>query len=204
MIKRIFFLIMFFCIFSLNAFANKYDYSSSFVNVNIIPELTSITPKTKSLNLLLEISIKPHWHLYWKNPGDVGNPTILNLKDTPYTNFIAPLFSAPKKVVYDDIITSYIHENTFYILQPISLNNLKNIKELPLDINLSYDVCFDECYNENIKSNITIPVTSIENKKPLYIETYSLAETLFPETIDYSSTFSQNNLLINLSSPILK
>ena len=63
MIKRIFFLIMFFCIFSLNAFANKYDYSSSFVNVNIIPELTSITPKTKSLNLLLEISIKPHWHL---------------------------------------------------------------------------------------------------------------------------------------------
>ena len=204
MIKRIFFLIMFFCIFSLNAFANKYDYSSSFVNVNIIPELTSITPKTKSLNLLLEISIKPHWHLYWKNPGDVGNPTTLNLKDTPYTNFVAPLFSTPKKVVYDDIITSYIHENTFYILQPITLDNLKNIKELPLDINLSYDVCFDECYNENIKSNITIPITSIENKNPLYIETYSLAETLFPETIDYSSTFSQNNLLINLSSPILK
>lgn len=204
MIKRFFFLIMFFCIFSLNAFANKYNYSTPFVNVNIIPELTTISPKTKSLNLLLKITIKPKWHLYWENPGDVGNPTILNLKDTPYTNLSSPLFSAPKKVIYEDIITSYIYENTFYIQQPILLNNLKNIKQLPLDIDLSYDVCFNECYNETIKSNTTIPISSNEQTNTLYINTYSQAEALFPEKIDYSSSIDQNNLLINLLSPVLK
>ena len=204
MIKRICIFILYFCILSINAFALHYNQPSSHVDIEVIPQYKQITPSTKKLDLLLKLKIKPNWHIYWKNPGDIGNPTTLNIKDTPYYEIDDHLTSTPKKIVFEDIITSYVHENTFYILQTLNLKNIKDIKQLPIEFNLSYDACYDECINENIGKSIKIPLGNQESKNPSFIETYSNAETTFPQAINHSAKKLDNQLIINLPASILK
>ena len=52
------------------------------VEAELVAERTAAEPG-KTLTVALRLKIIPHWHTYWRNPGDSGEPTALEWKLPP-------------------------------------------------------------------------------------------------------------------------
>lgn len=53
--------------------------AAELVRTKLVADRTAIAPgDTFRLGVLYEM--KPHWHIYWKNPGDAGKPTEIKLQ----------------------------------------------------------------------------------------------------------------------------
>lgn len=49
------------------------------VEADLVAEQSAATPG-QTLTVALRLKIIPHWHTYWRNPGDSGEPTVLDWK----------------------------------------------------------------------------------------------------------------------------
>jgi thiol:disulfide interchange protein DsbD len=52
------------------------------VEAELVAASTTATPG-RTLNAALRLKMIPHWHTYWRNPGDSGEPTALEWKLPP-------------------------------------------------------------------------------------------------------------------------
>ena len=200
MFKRFLFMFLFFQTFITNVYALDYKNNTDYITVQAIPEYQTITPKTKELNILYKITIKPSWHMYWNNPGDVGEPTNIiptssSIKITNQTS------SSPQKIVFEDIITSYIHQNTFYIKQKLSIDTQKTSS---IDLLLTYNVCHDECIKESLPINIDLKIEQTEIPNTLYEEELFIAHKTFPNTINTTYTINDNTITLSSDNNTLK
>lgn len=203
MLKKIFFLSLLFSIFALKSFAQSQKQQTPYIDVELFSELNSLSSSSKELNLLLKITPKPNWHLYYQNHGDVGSPTeILTSMDTPNFSLKTPLYSTPKKEIFEDIITSYLYHDTFYILYPLKLQNLENKTSLQLNFDLSYNACNEECIHDILPIKLELPISYQEIQNDDFIFNLSDAELTFPTPIGATYQINNNNLELNLKSSL--
>lgn len=203
MLKKIFLLSLFFIFFSCNSFAKNQKFENSYISLELIPEYSTLQPASKELNLLLKITPKQDWHLYYQNQGDVGEPTLLTpSNDTPYFTPSTPIYSTPKKEVYEDIITSHIYNQTFYILYPIFIKDIHSLNTLKLDFDLSYSACNEECIADLIPLSIKLPISNSQKINERFINELSLAERTFPTPQNITYKTSPNTLTITLEKPL--
>ena len=111
----------------------------------------------KPIWLGLKIEHQPHWHTYWKNPGDSGLPTTL-------------AWTLPAGVTAGDIqwptpvrlpigpLLNYGYEGT--LLLPVALNVPAAVDAETLDIRLHAEwlVCNDVCIPESGDFALALPV----------------------------------------------
>lgn len=78
-------------------------------------------PAGGSFSVLVKISMRPHWHVYWKNPGEAGLPLSVEWRDVPAgVAFGEPRWSAPKFYELSGI-GSYVYEDVAYVEIPVAL-----------------------------------------------------------------------------------
>lgn len=190
-----------FIIFSYsNSYSLTFDNKTNYISIKAIPEYQTITPHTKELNILYKIDIIPSWHMYFNNPGDVGDPT----KITPKTEDIKiknQISSSPQKLIFEDIITSYIHKNTFYIKQAITFE--KDATSF-LDFDLTYNVCNHECIKEELPISIEIPIQKELLANDTYQKYLKKSSTTFPTPIKTTSTTNENIFSLNFDKNIFE
>ena len=99
--------------------------------------------------LAVLFSHRPHWHTYWKNPGDAGTPLkveftsngqMLNLTELEWPTPLRFLQPGPL------LAYGYNQENAlFFLLTP---ENIRNLEQTNLEIRASYLACADICVPE--------------------------------------------------------
>ena len=67
------------------------------VEAELVSERTAAEPGS-TLTLALRLKIIPHWHTYWRNPGDSGEPTSLEWKLPPGYSAGPIQWPAPKRL----------------------------------------------------------------------------------------------------------
>ena len=60
-----------------SAFAQQSVVKTDNVRAELVSEVSEVKPG-EPFWVALRQTIKPHWHTYWKNPGDSGLPTEIN------------------------------------------------------------------------------------------------------------------------------
>jgi thiol:disulfide interchange protein DsbD len=194
-----FILAVLFLIFSYStSYSLSFDAKTNYISVEAIPEYQTITPSTKELNILYKIDILPSWHMYWSNPGDVGDPTKITTSNKEI-KIKDEIFSTPTKIVFEDIITSYIHKNTFYIKQLIDFNDKPTSI---LDFNLTYNICNDECIKEELPITIELPNLNTATPNNKYLKQLSKAQTSFPTPITTTANINENIISLDFNNNI--
>ena len=96
----------------------------------------------------LRIQHQPHWHTYWKNPGDAGLPTSLQWKLPPGVSAGDIQWPAPKKLPIGPLL-DYGYEGD--LLLPVALTVPAGFNADKLDVSLHADwlVCKDVCIPES-------------------------------------------------------
>ncbi|MES2483864.1 MAG: thioredoxin family protein [Pseudomonadota bacterium] len=115
----------------------------------------------KPVWLGLRITHQPHWHTYWKNPGDSGLPTVLawSLPNGIAAGEIA--WPTPQKLPAGNL-ANYGYEGT--VLLPVPLTISPDFKpgllgaQLQVGLKATWLVCRTECIPEDGEFTLKLPV----------------------------------------------
>ena len=198
MFYKIFLMVFLWC---LNCYALSKD--SNLTDVLVIPQYSEVRSDVKKIGVLTKIRIKDGWHLYWDNPGDVGEPTKIEFIEKDEYFIVSVKKTQPKKSVFEDIITSYVYEGDVYFYDEIYLNK-SNIKDDVIDVDLivAYNVCKDDCLAEKINKNVRIKVGQKNIINDDFSLEYEKAKETFGKEKIANFKIEQNNLYIEFEQSI--
>jgi thiol:disulfide interchange protein/DsbC/DsbD-like thiol-disulfide interchange protein len=113
----------------------------------------------KPLMLGLKIEHAPHWHTYWKNPGDSGLPTTLQWTLPPGVAAGEIEWPTPARLPIGPLM-NFGYEGT--LLLPVAVTVPAGFKGDTLDVKLRADwlVCKDVCIPEGGGFAISVPAAA--------------------------------------------
>ena len=129
------------------------------VQADLIAETRSVAPG-QTIHVALRQKIEAHWHTYWRNSGDSGEPT--DIKWALPTGWTAGGFTwpAPKKLPVGPLM-NYGYEGE--VLLPMVLTAPADApvgKPVTLTAHARFLVCAEICVPEDADLTLTFPVTS--------------------------------------------
>jgi len=133
--------------------------NSPHVQARLIADVNHIQPG-KPFTVAVVFDIDPDWHIYWKNPGDAGLPTLVKL--TLPDGFTAGelRYPTPKKFVQPGDIIAYGYETQTALLATITPPAAwDTAKPKPVDISaaVTWLVCSDVCLPGKADLTLTLP-----------------------------------------------
>lgn len=144
--------------------ANSKKISNTYSTAQVNAELMLYAPKAvqagSSFYLGLKLIHAPHWHTYWKNPGDSGLAT--ELKWTLPAGWTASetLWPLAKKIPIGPLV-NFGYENEVLLLSAIKVPaNFDASSDGPVVVQLhaTWLVCSKECIPQEGQFEITIPL----------------------------------------------
>ncbi|HEY6136005.1 MAG TPA: thioredoxin family protein [Rubrivivax sp.] len=110
----------------------------------------------KPLWVGLQLVHAPHWHTYWKNPGDSGLPTLLDWKLPAGVGASDIAWPTPSRLPVGPLM-NFGYEGT--VLLPVELTVPAGFSAETLDIQLQADwlVCKDVCIPESGSFTLKLP-----------------------------------------------
>ncbi len=114
----------------------------------------------KPVWLGLHIRHQPHWHTYWKNPGDSGLPTVLQWTLPPGVSAGDIDWPTPQRITVGNL-ANYGFDGT--VLLPVPLTIAPAFQpspngELEVRLNASWLVCRQECIPQDGSFVLRVPV----------------------------------------------
>ncbi|HEX2817685.1 MAG TPA: protein-disulfide reductase DsbD domain-containing protein, partial [Phenylobacterium sp.] len=132
--------------------------ASRHVAVELVADHQGIAPG-ETIHVALRQQIEKHWHTYWRNSGDSGEPT--RIRWTLPAGWRAGEFTwaTPQRIAVGPLM-NYGYEGE--VLLPMTLTAPANAKpgdKVILNAAVSLLVCAEVCVPEDDALNITLPVT---------------------------------------------
>lgn len=108
----------------------------------------------------LEQRIAPHWHTYWRNPGDSGQPTSIQWTLPEGAQASEIQWPAPKRFDVGPI-TNYGYENQTLLLTELKLPpSLAAGSSVRLQAEVNWLVCQESCIPQQATLTLRLPVAA--------------------------------------------
>lgn len=160
-----------------------------YVDVRIIPQTDTVKPG-ETIDLAIEYVIYPHWHLYWKNPGDSGIP-IKNTWTLPEGAEIADIqWPLPEKILVEPL-ANYGYKDKVTLLQTLKLPETLPAGPLTLSAKVDMLVCNDVCIPET--ANVQTTLNGGEAEPSDNRAVIDAAKALMPALLAGPHTFTQED-----------
>ena len=128
-----------------------------YVETTIKPETQSVRPGD-TLTLMIEQTIKPGWHTYWKNPGDSGEALSVTWT-LPEGVTAAPLqWPSPHRMPIGPLL-NFGYSDTVRYLTDITVPENFAGTSIAINADLAWLVCEEICIPETTKIDISVPVS---------------------------------------------
>ena len=108
----------------------------------------------------LKITHAPHWHTYWKNPGDSGLPTTLEWTLPAGVTAGETAWPAPKSIAIGTL-TNYGYEDTVVLPVPLTIGPAFQAGlagDMEIKLKASWLVCRQECIPQDGSFVLHVPV----------------------------------------------
>lgn len=170
-----------------------------YTHLNLIPE-TYHVKAGDMLTVGIEQTIAPHWHTYWKNPGDSGAAPRVTW-DLPAGWSVSEIaYPAPDKIEYGPLLNyGYSHHAT--LLQEISVPADYDGHPVDLTANIEVLVCKDICIPEY--DEITLHLNDASTAQAGEAEKIAQARSKLPQPAAFAATYLEkdNQFILKVSLP---
>ena len=126
------------------------------LEVELVSDATQVVPG-ETFRVGLRLRHDPHWHTYWRNPGDTGFPTSFELqgpKDTQYSDIRWP---APGRLAIGPL-ANYGYEGEALIYRDVTLPAGFTGREAHFQVHAEWLVCKEVCIPGEASLQLDIPV----------------------------------------------
>jgi thiol:disulfide interchange protein DsbD len=147
-------------ILMLTAPSLRAEEATDVVTFTAVADQSAIAPGS-SLTIGVLAKLKPGWHIYWLNPGDVGTPTKINWTFPEAATTAGPvLFPIPQKLPQNGDQITYGYEKEVLFVTDITVpRELKPGTNFIASADVSFLVCRDQCQPGRAQLTLTIPVS---------------------------------------------
>jgi len=149
-----------------------------------------------TFQIALVTTLDDHWHIYWKNPGDSGEPVDIYWADASNVEIGEIVWPLPDTIPTGPIVNYGFEGRVFF---PMSVNVPETAKVgdiVSLDSEVTYLVCKDICIPENAAFTLAVKVGD-----PVLDERWSYN---IGEAIDTAPPWSDGKAGISLENNILR
>ena len=174
------------------SFSQEYNiFEMDMVDVRLISTLTKID--NDNFYVGLEFNLKPDWKIYWRQPGDSGQPPKLDFTNSKNLKSYELQWPYPTKELEAANILTNVYKNNVII--PIKISVIDISKTLYLNATLSFQVCKDICIP--LETNLFLKLYSGVSEYTDRIHNFELALSKVP--VEYQKA-GIKNILINKQS----
>jgi thiol:disulfide interchange protein/DsbC/DsbD-like thiol-disulfide interchange protein len=115
------------------------------VEVQLVTNFDGPAPPGEVLLLGLVVKHDPHWHTYWRNPGDSGLPTEISVNAPSGWNVGPIRWPAPQRIPIGPLV-NYGFENVIVLPMPITADSTgKNRGTATFSAKVQWLMCKDVC-----------------------------------------------------------
>lgn len=127
------------------------------VRLGLVPGSDAAVPGT-TLWLGLRFDLIPHWHVYWRNPGDSGEAPRIHWQLPGGWRAGDIQWPTPKRIPVGPLV-NYGYEDSVTLLVPVAVPP-DQVAGVPVEISadVSWLVCREECIPQDARLQITLPV----------------------------------------------
>lgn len=159
--------------------------------VSLVSEYAAVSPG-QQLRIGLRQRLAPHWHTYWKNPGDAGSP--------PNVTFTLPGgvtvgeidWPGPDRFLVGPV-ASYGYENEIVFPMPLQVPaDARPGSQLVIEANADWVVCEKECIPEDGVFRLILPVEP--EARPAGVDVraaFATFDTRRPQTAPWTATLEE-------------
>lgn len=130
--------------------------------VRLVAEATAAVPGS-SLELGLTFRMQPHWHIYWRAPGDSGAAPRVELTLPPELEQAGPVrWPRPTRLVLAGDLVNHVYEGEVTLLVPVRVkpDAVPDGKPRKITGKLDWLVCdADACIGEEAAVELSLPVS---------------------------------------------
>ncbi|WP_269533781.1 protein-disulfide reductase DsbD [Chitinimonas sp. BJYL2] len=123
--------------------------------------------------------LQPHWHIYWRNPGDSGYPPSFSWTLPPGVEAGDIRWPAPSRIPAGPL-TNFGYEQEVLLAVPLSVPVDFRASQLPLKLAAEWLVCEEVCIPESGEFDLTLPVGSVSQPDPVQAPVFAATRTRWP------------------------
>ncbi len=143
------------------------------VEVRLLSDHTSVTPNT-DLQLGIWLEQDEEWHTYWKSPGSIGKPTLIDWRlelgdgdqaveiDAPVSDHTYPI---PTKFDQSGIV-SYGYEDSVFLTAAVTLPETLDSDVLYVHADVEWLVCKESCIPGNTSVSLPLNISDTATLSP--------------------------------------
>jgi DsbC/DsbD-like thiol-disulfide interchange protein len=159
------------------------------VTVELVSEATAAAPGTRTW-LGLKFTHEPHWHTYWKNPGDSGLPTRLEWQLPPGFRAGEIVWPAPRRFDLGDIF-NFGYDGTMLLMVPIDVP-ANAAKSASLNVNARWLICNDVCIPGRASLGIEVPIAKQSAANAAAAALFAKSRSTVPVSADARGAITTN------------
>ena len=127
------------------------------VEARLIAETRAVRPG-EEIHFGLQQKIIPHWHTYWRNPGDSGSPTTIQWQLPDGASASDILWPTPSRVSMGPI-TNYSYEHEVTLLSRVRVPaDAQPGGQFAVRAVVDWLVCEEECIPQQVELDLKLPV----------------------------------------------
>lgn len=164
------------------------------VEVRLISETPTVSPG-QTIYLGLEQKIIPHWHTYWKNPGDSGTGTSIEWKLPAGVTAGEILWPAPSRFTIGPI-TNYGYFNQVVLLARLTVPASQAVgSQIPVEAKVSWLVCEESCIPQDatLKLNLAVAAQSPPTSNNEQQQIIEAALKRIPDAVNWTAVYQRQD-----------
>ncbi len=173
------------------------------VRVRLLPESGTVT-RGGSTWLAVELTPSPGWHIYWRNPGDSGQPPRIAWMLPRGVSVGATSWPAPERLTTGGI-TTYVYNRRATLLLPLSVRHGAHARlDAPIAADLSWLVCSNVCVPGRAHASTHLAIAAaapaIANRRESNL--FTSARSHLPREAHFETTFRADRTSFQISVPV--
>ena len=135
--------------------------------------------------VIAQTHINDGWHIYWRNPGEIGKPTVISAQNSDVKVLNQ---STPEVHQVYEVLNEYLYKRTVFF--DIFVPKLQNAR-----LTFSFVECSDICKPEKLSFDLSKIKPSSEDE---WQKIKATAEATFPQKIKLTSPIDENRIRLEL------
>jgi len=150
----------------------------------LVSGVTAVQPG-QTIDVALRLQLDPHWHVYWKNPGDTGLAPSIDW-EVPEGIEVGELeFPTPEKIITPPDFVSYGYEGQVFFLAQVTIPEDFGVGQtILLNADASWLACEQMCIPGGAKLALDLPVSGESTEASQWGDALAAARGSLPKTPD--------------------
>lgn len=160
----------------------------------------------QEIRLGLRLKHEPGWHTYWRNPGDSGLPTRMEIKQPEDMEIGSIEWPAPEQFLLPPL-ANYGYDGELLLVRKVRLPETFSVSAVTFRVKADWLVCRELCLPGKADLSLTLPVTNTGSKSsgfdPSTIALFEQARSQLPgPRQEVEVVVQEGSLLLHLPSSL--